>query len=302
MKKVLTLVSIIAAVLLFGCTPAEQDLGGQESQEENKEKMVENNNEENTPEETIENPSEQGDENGEDPNPGENGENPGEDPGEDPGENGEDPNNGEDGDNSNNDGNTTDSEDPTQEGIDLESYLSAFYFEYKDTPFQTQYLVPVAINAISKEEVLETVNGQGWKTTALYLINMQKEVVYEYALVTGSTLSSANHETYPNYLIFSSDGQSVTFYKLRPDGQGLYETDPFTYEASDNAITLPTWYGSWGGNGRLVYLSSEIMACVCTHGTNYKGEEIIYLEILGRVPASERQSWIDLCPHYGIRV
>lgn len=183
-----------------------------------------------------------------------------------------------------------------------ESYMSAFDLSYTTSPFGFKYLIPVAHNSISKEDVLGKVRGQGWKTTALYQLNMDKVVVKEYVLVTGLSASSARDETFPNYLIFSDDGQSVSFYEFYGDKTGRYETDPFTYDASNNAITLPTGYGSWGGNGRLIYLSSETMICVCTHDKNWKGEELIYMEVLQRVSAAERKSWVDRCPYYGVRI
>ena len=106
MKKVLTLVSISAALLLFGCTPAEKDLSPEDSPEENKEELVENTEDETPEGETPTEPAEPGegeeDPNGNSEDPGENGEDPngnGEDPnndpnnetGDEPGENGEDP-------------------------------------------------------------------------------------------------------------------------------------------------------------------------------------------------------------------
>ena len=308
MKKVLTLVSISAALLLFGCTPAEKDLSPEDSPEENKEELVENTEDETPEGETPTEPTEPGEGeedpngnsedsngNGEDPNTGDPGEEPGDDSGSDETGNGAEDNSG-----APDDGDTPDSQ--LADELKPETYSSAYAFDYNVSYYNELYLVPVALNSISNDTVLETVSGQGWKTTALYRLNMDKEVVEEFVLVTTPTMSSANHETHPNYLIFSKDGESVSFYQLRGAGDGYYETDPFTYDATNNAITLPTWFGSWGGNGRLVFLSSDIMVCVCTHGKNVKGEELIYMEILQRVSEEERQSWIDDCPIYGIRI
>ena len=164
-------------------------------------------------------------------------------------------------------------------------------------------LQPESERTISREDVLKKVCGQGWKTTALYQINTDKKVIKEYVLVYGSKVSSAKNETHPNYLVFSADGQSVSFYSYWwMDEPGRYETDPFTYDAANNAITLPTWFSSWGGNGRLVSLSKDTMVCVCTHDVDYKGEEIIYMEVLQRVSDTERQSWVNKCTRYGIRM
>ena len=184
-----------------------------------------------------------------------------------------------------------------------ELYASAYDFEYRVSANNYRYLVPVAHNRISEETLRKKVSGQGWKTTAVYQINQDKEVIKEYVLVTGGTISSARNETSPDYLIFSEDGRSVSFYEFSEDSDrpGAYETDPFTYDAADNAITLPIWYGSWGGNGRLVFLSSNTMVCVCTHDKDYAGTELIFMEILQRVSKKERQSWIDRCPNYGLR-
>lgn len=183
-----------------------------------------------------------------------------------------------------------------------ELYASAYDFEYRVSTNSYRYLVPVAHNRISEETVRKTVSGQGWKTTAVYKIDQNKEVINAYVLATGSTISTARNETSPDYLIFSEDGRSVSFYEFSEDSDrpGAYETDPFTYDAADNAITLPIWYGSWGGNGRLVFLSSKTMVCVCTHDKDYAGKELIFMEILQRVSDAERQSWIDRCPYYGL--
>ena len=182
-----------------------------------------------------------------------------------------------------------------------ELYSKDFGFEYKLSRTNIPYLVPVAHNSFSEDYVLRKVKGQGWKTAAVYKINMDKAVVKEFGLVTGDTVSS--FETYPDCLIFSSDGLSVSFYEpWGREGSGKYETDPFEYDAADNSITLPPFFVAKHGRGKLVYLSSDIMVCVCTHDKDYNEQEIIYMEIFQRVSKSERQSWVKQCPNYGIRI
>ena len=185
-----------------------------------------------------------------------------------------------------------------------ELYTSLFDLVYKDFPSGTgsKYLVPVVHNSISQEEVLRKAKGQGWTTTALYRLDMDKKVVKEFVLVTGGAYSTARNETEPSYLIFSADGQSVTFYEFYGELDGRYETDFFTYDSVDNTIILPTYFGSHGTNGRLVYLSSDTMVLVCTHDKDYNQDEIIWMEILQRVSSAERQSWVKRSPHYGIRM
>ena len=184
-----------------------------------------------------------------------------------------------------------------------ELYTSYFDLVYKDFPTGTsQYLVPVVHNSIPQEEVLRKVRGEGWKTTALYRLGMDKKVVKKFILVTEGEISTARNETGPNFFIFSADGQSVTFYKFYGESDGRYETDSFTYDSVDNTIILPTPFGSHGRNGRLVYLSSDTMVLVCTQDKDYNQDEIIYMEILQRVSAAERKSWAKRCTHYGIRM
>ncbi len=185
-----------------------------------------------------------------------------------------------------------------------ELYTSYFDLVYKDFPTGTsQYLVPVVHNSIPQEEVLRKVRGEGWKTTALYRLNMEKQVVKEFVLVgAGEEYSTARNERSSSYLTFSDDGQSVSFYEFYGESGGSYETDTFTYDAADNTIVLPTHYGSHGRNGKLVYLSSETMVLVCTHDKDYNQDEIIYMEVLQRVSAAERKSWAKRCTHYGIRM
>ncbi|MBP5572111.1 MAG: hypothetical protein J6X39_05530 [Bacteroidales bacterium] len=178
-------------------------------------------------------------------------------------------------------------------------YASMYDFEYVDTQWGTQYLVPVAHNKISAENVMKTVKGEGWKTTALYKLNPDKEVLVEYVLVTGDSLSSSNHEASPNYIIFSNDGKTVNMYELHSN---RYDTEPFEYDSSNNVIYIPSIFSSWQENGRLVYLSNRTMVCVCTRGVDYRGDEIIYMEILQRVSNSERKSWIKSCPVKGLKI
>ena len=89
-----------------------------------------------------------------------------------------------------------------------ELYASLYDFEYRVSANNIRYLVPVAHNRISEETVRKTVSGQGWKTTAVYKINQDKEVIKEYVLVTGGTISTARNETSPDYPVFSDDGRS----------------------------------------------------------------------------------------------
>ena len=184
-----------------------------------------------------------------------------------------------------------------------ELYTSSFDLVYKDFPSGngSKYLVPVVHNSISQEEVLRKVKGQGWKTTALYRLDMDKKVVKEFILVTEGDYTTRNART-PNHFIFSADGQSVTFYEFYGESDGRYETDSFTYDGLDNTIILPTPFGSHGRNGRLIYLSSDTMVLVCTQDKDYNQDEIIWMEILQRVSSAERQSWVKRCPYYGIRM
>ena len=184
-----------------------------------------------------------------------------------------------------------------------ELYTSSFDLVYKDFPSGngSKYLVPVVHNSISQEEVLRKVKGQGWKTTALYRLDMDKKVVKEFILVTEGDYTTRNART-PNHFIFSADGQSVTFYEFYGESDGRYETDSFTYDGLDNTIILPTPFGSHARNGRLVYLSSDTMVLVCTQDKDYNQDEIIWMEILQRVSSTERQSWVKRCPYYGIRM
>ena len=184
--------------------------------------------------------------------------------------------------------------------LEPDAYAFMYDLEYKVSALNTEYLIPVAHNNISSDILLDKLRGQAWKTTAIYQLNTEKEVVKEFVLITddNSSISSARNETLPNYLVFSDDGKFVNFYILW--GYGAYETDPFTYDASENAICLPLHIGFWNQR-RLIYLSSETMVVVSTQGKDYKDRELVFMEILHRVSAAERQSWVDQCPHYGIR-
>ena len=184
----------------------------------------------------------------------------------------------------------------------LESLMPVYDLEYVTTNNNYQYLVPVAHNNIPESTVMNTVRGQGWKTIALYQLNLDKDVIKEFVLVTdGNEISSARNETSPNYLLFSDDGQKVTFFDFYGEDQGRHETDHLEYDATENTIVIPSWYSTYHRNGKLVFLSNDYLVCVCTHDKDYKLEEIIYLEIFQRVSKSERQSWVKRCPNYGIR-
>ena len=185
----------------------------------------------------------------------------------------------------------------------LKSLLPYFDLEYTTTQSNYQYLIPVAHNIIPESTVMNTVSGQGWKTVALYQLNLDKDVVKEFVLVTeGNEISSARNETFPNYMLFSDDGRQVSFFDFYGENQGRYETDYFEYDATVNSIVIPSWYCAYHRNGKLVFLSKDYLVCVCTHDKDYKQEEIIYFEIFQRVSKSERQTWVKRCPNYGIRV
>ena len=185
----------------------------------------------------------------------------------------------------------------------LKSLLQYFDLEYTTTQSNYQYLIPVAHNNIPESTVMNTVSGQGWKTVALYQLNLDKDVVKEFVLVTeGNEISSARNETFPYYMLFSDDGRQVSFFDFYGENQGRYETDYFEYDATVNSIVIPSWYCAYHRNGKLVFLSKDYLVCVCTHDKDYKQEEIIYLEIFQRVSKSERQTWVKRCPNYGIRI
>ena len=183
----------------------------------------------------------------------------------------------------------------------LETLLSVFDLEYTTSKSNNQYLIPVAHNNIPEATVTDKVSGQGWKTVALYRLNLDKEVIKEFVLVTDGNEISRN-ETFPNYMLFSKDGQKVTFFEFYGEDQGSYETDFFEYDAPENSIVIPSIFSSYHRNGKLVFLSKDYMVCVCTHDKNYKQEEVIYLEVFQRVSKSERQTWVKRCPKYGIRI
>ena len=177
----------------------------------------------------------------------------------------------------------------------MESYLSAFHFEYDDSP-PHGLIVPVVHNSISKKEFVQKVRGQGWKTKAAYQLSFDKEILKEFVLLTEGPASSAKNEIFFNYLIFSEDRKSYYSYDLL---SGWYTTDSFTYDETNNALTLRLFVSPpacGGSQRRLVYLSSETMVFISTFG-NYTQGERACLEILERVSASERHSWVKQCPH-----
>ena len=195
------------------------------------------------------------------------------------------------------------SEPDPESAPSLETLLSVFDLEYTTSKSNHQYLIPVAHNNISEATVTDKVSGQGWKTVALYQLNLDKEVIKEFVLVTdGNEISLARNEIFANYMLFSNDGKKVTFFSFYGEDQGSYETDLFEYGATENSIVIPSFFSSYHRNGRLVFLSKDYMVCVCTHDKNYKQEEVIYLEVFQRVSKSERQTWVKRCPNYGIRI
>ena len=117
-------------------------------------------------------------------------------------------------------------------------------------------------------------------------------------LLTEGPASSAKNEIFFNYLIFSEDRKSYYSYNLMSD---WYTTDFFTYDETNNALTLRLFVSSPVGGSlrRLVYLSSETMVFISiSMSGNYDVEGERYcLEILERVSASERHSWVKQCPH-----
>lgn len=195
------------------------------------------------------------------------------------------------------------SEPDPESAPSLETLLSVFDLEYTTSKSNHQYLIPVAHNNIPEATVMNRVSGQGWKTVALYQLNLDKEAVKEFVLVSdGNEVSSARNEIFANYMLFSNDGKKVTFFSFYGEDQGRYETDLFEYGATENSIVIPSIFSSYHRRGKLVFLSKDYLVCVCTHDKNYKQEEVIYLEVFQRVSKSERQTWVKRCPNYGIRI
>ncbi len=172
--------------------------------------------------------------------------------------------------------------------IQPDTYQSLYDLEYVTTDSGYKYLVPVAHNSISEETVVSAVTGNGWETKGLYKLGTDKSVIQE-VMVDENTISR---------VVFSDDGSKVSTYSLSIKG---YETAPFTYHSGDNIIEIPSlWYSSWGGNGRLVSISSSTMVIVCTHDKTTTGEELVFMEILSRVPESTVDSWKETCVYYGL--
>ena len=72
------------------------------------------------------------------------------------------------------------SEPDPESAPSLERLLSVFDLEYTTSKSNYQYLIPVAHNNIPEATVMNRVSGQGWKTVALYQLNLDKEVVKEF--------------------------------------------------------------------------------------------------------------------------
>ena len=170
------------------------------------------------------------------------------------------------------------------------NYDGLYDFEQVTGGNHYTYLVPVVHSPISKESFVSAVKGKAWESSAVYKLRTDKSVI--------SAVDLGEYPGMTSRIAFSDNGSQATFYALDLRG---YETEKFSYEPSNGGIDFTyLWFSSFSGNGRLVYLSSSTMVLVCTHDKDSKGENLIFMEILNRVPDSTLATWQKSCTHKGI--
>lgn len=171
-----------------------------------------------------------------------------------------------------------------------ESYSS--YFELvPENDLPGAYLNVVPNELVSKERVEKEVVGYGWETVAIYKLDKSKGVVTEYELMRGGDFTSSDNKEYVSMFEITGFGEDC-FIDYDPSSN-VYELTSFNYDESTGRVSLRCWHA--GHNGKLVYLSDDVMVCV--DSKEYFPTSQIYMVVFKRVSDATLQDWRDQHPY-----
>lgn len=176
---------------------------------------------------------------------------------------------------------------------DSERYLDDFELvEYMTLNGKNVEVIPA--NQITKDAVQRIVVGHGWETIALYELDEHKNVTGTIEIVQSGTITSG--KTYPDCFEITGFGEDYLIqYGLQ---ECRHEKLEFSYDESDNSLSLrASWYVS---NGKMVYLSDDIMVCAGPRSIYHDDKVVIYLQVFKKVSNDVLNSWRKTCPNPGL--
>lgn len=170
-----------------------------------------------------------------------------------------------------------------------ESYSD--YFELVGGDIPGAYVDVVPNDPVSKKRVKSDVVGHGWESVAIYELDKNKTVVAEYEIVRGGDFSSSDNKEYVSMFEITGFGQDcLKDYDCSSD---VYELLGFNYDEATGRIDLRCWHV--GHNGKLVYLSDDVMVCV--DSKEYVQAPQIYMVVFKRASDVTLQEWRDQHPY-----
>ena len=182
--------------------------------------------------------------------------------------------------------------------IKSESYTE--YFNLTDRSTDDYLYLEVAVKAgVPKSDVEKYVVGNGWRSVAVYELDVNKNVVGEWELK--DNLPTNHTQTLRHCFEVKGFGKDQLIqFGLR---EGLYEDHEFAYNESDNSISLAAC-SFVSPNGKLVYLSDNVMVCVA--GDDLPPLEgrvpFVYMVVFEKVSKSTLKDWRKQCLDPGLWV
>lgn len=173
----------------------------------------------------------------------------------------------------------------------FESYTEYFNLTEMDADGY-EYLEVSAGKSISKSDVEKFVAGNGWKSVAVYELDKKKSVVGEWELK--DDLPVANEQTLRVCFEVKGFGENQLIQYSLLDGR--YEDLDFAYDESNNSISLDAcWYVAH--NGKLVFLSDDVMVCVDGKEWAAEGRDpYVFMVVFEKVSNSTLRDWRKKCP------
>lgn len=172
------------------------------------------------------------------------------------------------------------------------------YFNLTDRSTDDYLYLEVAVKAgIPKSDVKKHIVGNGWRSVAVYELDVNKNVVGERELK--DNLPTGHKQTLRHCFEVKGFGKDQLIqFGLR---EGLYESLEFAYNESDNSISLAAC-SFVSRNGKLVYLSDNVMVCVA--GDDFPPLEgrvpFVYMVVFEKVSNSTLRKWRKECPDDGL--
>ena len=180
--------------------------------------------------------------------------------------------------------------------IKSESYTE--YFNLTDRSTDDYLYLEIAVKAgIPKSDVEKYVVGNGWRSVAVYELDVNKNVVGEWELK--DNLPTNHTQTLRDCFEVKGFGKDQLIqFGLR---EGLYEEHQFAYNESDNSISLAAC-SFVSPNGKLVYLSDNVMVCVASDDLPPLEGRVpfVYMVVFEKVSKSTLKDWRKQCPDPGL--